>query len=98
MTFLRRYPIIYDILKHALDGGKRIRSVITLTIGEALNPDINIDKLALCVELLHNTSLIIDDMPCMDNDNYRRGKMTVHYKYGNQKAQLTVAYLLKKIG
>ena len=75
------FPTIYDIMRHALEGGKRLRSVITLTVGEALNSNVNIDKLALCVELLHNTSLIIDDMPCMDNDNYRRGKKTTHYKY-----------------
>ena len=89
-------PLLYEIVKHALDGGKRLRSVITLTISEALNPDINLTKFALCVELLHNASLIIDDMPCMDNDNYRRGKETVHFKYGSCKAQALVSYFLKK--
>lgn len=89
-------PIIYDMIKHALDGGKRLRSVITLTIAESINPDIDLTKLALCVELLHNTSLIVDDMPCMDNDKYRRGKETIHFKYGIQKAQALVSYFLKK--
>jgi geranylgeranyl diphosphate synthase type II len=79
-----------------LDGGKRLRSVITLTVAEALNPKIDLTKFALCVELLHNTSLVIDDMPCMDNDNYRRGKETIHFKYGSCKAQALVSYFLKK--
>jgi geranylgeranyl diphosphate synthase type II len=89
-------PVLYDIVKHALDGGKRLRSVITLTVAEALNPKIDLTKFALCVELLHNTSLVIDDMPCMDNDNYRRGKETIHFKYGSCKAQALVSYFLKK--
>ena len=89
-------PVLYDIVKHALDGGKRLRSVITLTVAEALNPDVDLIKFALCVELLHNASLVIDDMPCMDNDNYRRGKETIHFKYGSCKAQALVSYFLKK--
>lgn len=89
-------PVLYDIVKHALDGGKRLRSVITLTVAEALNPKIDLTKIALCVELLHNASLVIDDMPCMDNDNYRRGKETIHFKYGSCKAQALVSYFLKK--
>jgi geranylgeranyl pyrophosphate synthase len=89
-------PVLYDIVKHALSGGKRLRSVITLTVAEALNPELDLTKFALCVELLHNASLVIDDMPCMDNDNYRRGKETVHFKYGSCKAQALVSYFLKK--
>jgi len=89
-------PILYEIVKHALDGGKRLRSVITLTVAEAVNPDLNLDKLALCVELLHNASLIVDDMPCMDNDKYRRGKETVHFKFGIMKAQSLASYFLEK--
>ena len=42
-------PLLYDIVKHALDGGKRLRSVITLTVAEALNPEIDLTKFALCV-------------------------------------------------
>ena len=73
--------VLYDLVSHAISGGKRLRSVITLVIGNCLNPDININKLALAVELLHNASLILDDMPCMDNDSHRRGKETVHEKW-----------------
>jgi len=89
-------PVLYDIVKHALDGGKRLRSVITLTVAESLNPELDLTQFALCVELLHNASLVIDDMPCMDNDNYRRGKETIHFKYGSCKAQALVSYFLKK--
>jgi geranylgeranyl diphosphate synthase, type II len=89
-------PVLYDIVKHALDGGKRLRSVITLTVAESLNPELDLTQFALCVELLHNASLVIDDMPCMDNDHYRRGKETIHFKYGSCKAQALVSYFLKK--
>jgi geranylgeranyl pyrophosphate synthase len=92
----KKNKTLHDLVSHAISGGKRLRSVITLVIGECLNPNININKLALAVELLHNASLILDDMPCMDNDTHRRGKETIHHKYGQQKAQLLVAYLLRK--
>ena len=92
----KKNETLYDLVSHAISGGKRLRSVITLVIGECLNPNININKIALAVELLHNASLILDDMPCMDNDTHRRGKETIHHKYGQQKAQLLVAYLLRK--
>ena len=87
-------PILYEIVKYALDGGKRLRSVITLTVAEAVNPDLNLDKLALCVELLHNASLIVDDMPCMDNDKTRRGKPSTHIKFGEASAVLAGSSLL----
>jgi geranylgeranyl diphosphate synthase, type II len=85
-----------EITTHSLAGGKRLRSVLSLIIGESICSKINIDKLAVSVELLHNASLIIDDMPCMDNDKYRRGKETTHYKFGQKKAQMLVVYFLKQ--
>ena len=40
-------PVLYEIVKHALDGGKRLRSVITLTVSEALNPDIYFENIKI---------------------------------------------------
>lgn len=93
-------PIENDFLKeminHALSGGKRLRAILVLLINDSFEGDVDLSKSALAIELIHNASLIIDDMPCMDNDNYRRGKETIHFKYGLCKAQYLSAYLLEK--
>ena len=68
-------------LKYAFEHGKYLRGCITFSIS-------NKDNLALCVEYIHNASLIIDDLPCMDNDLYRRGHQTLHVKYGESTAKL----------
>lgn len=75
------------MLLYALEGGKRVRTVIMLS----LNPDIDIDKL-LAIEYLHASSLIIDDI--MDGDKDRRGKKCLHVLYDNTLAQMTAIYLL----
>jgi len=84
------------IVTYALDGGKRLRSVVTIVMGKTINKNVNLEKLAISMELLHNCSLIIDDLPCMDNDKIRRGKKTLHCEYGETKSQLVVSYLLDK--
>ena len=83
-----------EIINYALYGGKRLRSILAVIIGKAINNKINLDKLAISIELFHNSSLIIDDLPCMDNDLVRRGRPTLHAKYGQTKSQLIVSYLL----
>lgn len=85
---------LLEMIKHALYGGKRLRAVIPIVISSILCKKIDLTKLSICIELFHNCSLIIDDLPCMDNDNYRRNRETVHYKYGLVKAQLLVNILL----
>lgn len=74
--------------EYALISGKRLRPMIVLSIGN----DIPIN-LALFIEYVHNASLVIDDLPCMDNDMERRGQPTLHIRYGQHMAQL-VAYNL----
>jgi geranylgeranyl diphosphate synthase, type II len=87
------------ILIHSLSGGKRLRSIISLDILENLQKknkkklDIN-KELCIIVELFHNSCLIIDDLPVMDNDEYRRGKKTVWYEYGILNAHLITNYML----
>ncbi len=72
-----------------LDGGKRLRPLLVLAASEAVNgnPDAAL-RAACAVELIHAYSLVHDDMPCMDNDVLRRGKPTVHVKFGEAPALL----------
>lgn len=82
-------PLLEAMRYSLLAGGKRIRPVLCLQFcclagGEALEA---LD-FACGVELLHTYSLIHDDLPCMDNDDLRRGKPTCHKKYGETVATL----------
>ena len=84
----------------ALDGGKRLRPLLVLAAAEAIGVDLDAASVsdqpaaiaalraACAVELIHAYSLVHDDMPCMDNDVLRRGKPTVHVKYGEAQALL----------
>lgn len=85
-----------SILEYALfPGGKRLRPVLFLAWHELFA---DIDEYALeyaCgIEILHSYSLIHDDMPCMDNDDMRRGKPSVHVRYGEGAALLAGDALL----
>jgi farnesyl diphosphate synthase len=76
-----------------LDGGKRLRPLLVLAAAEAVEATTgNAAQAALraacAVELIHAYSLVHDDMPCMDNDILRRGKPTVHVKFGEAQALL----------
>nr|WP_165437103.1 farnesyl diphosphate synthase [Streptococcus ruminantium] len=71
-------------------GGKRIRPLLLLTILEAFGVELLPAhyQVAACVELIHTGSLIHDDLPAMDNDDYRRGCLTNHKVYGEAIAIL----------
>jgi farnesyl diphosphate synthase len=72
-----------------LDGGKRLRPLLVLAACQAVGGNQEAALRAGCaVELIHAYSLVHDDMPCMDNDVLRRGKPTVHVKYGEARALL----------
>ncbi|MFP5467928.1 MAG: polyprenyl synthetase family protein [Gammaproteobacteria bacterium] len=72
-----------------LDGGKRLRPLLVLATSEALDGLPSAAMRAACaVELIHAYSLVHDDMPCMDNDVLRRGKPTVHVRFGQAQALL----------
>jgi farnesyl diphosphate synthase len=79
-----------DAMRYAvLDGGKRLRPLLVLAANEAVGGNEEAAMRAACaVELIHAYSLVHDDMPCMDNDVLRRGKPTVHVKYGQAEALL----------
>jgi geranylgeranyl diphosphate synthase type II len=76
-------------------GGKRVRPVITLAVGEALGAPLEqVMPAALAIELVHNFSLIHDDLPALDNDDERRGKPSVWAVYGDGTAVLAGDALL----
>ncbi len=79
-----------DAMRYAvLDGGKRLRPLLVLAACEAVGGKQEAAlRVACAVELIHAYSLVHDDMPCMDNDVLRRGKPTVHVKFGEAQALL----------
>jgi farnesyl diphosphate synthase len=87
-------PVLSQAMRYAvLDGGKRLRPLLVLAAAEAVeattgNAARNAACAACAVELIHAYSLVHDDMPCMDNDILRRGKPTVHVKFGEAQALL----------
>lgn len=81
---------IIDAMKYSLfAGGKRLRPVLALAAYRLFGEDIEeILPYACGLEMIHTYSLIHDDLPCMDNDDYRRGKLTNHKVYGEGIATL----------
>ncbi|MDQ7091143.1 MAG: (2E,6E)-farnesyl diphosphate synthase [Methylococcales bacterium] len=73
----------------ALDGGKRMRPMLTYSTGQALGLDLAcLDGMACAVEFIHVYSLIHDDLPAMDDDDLRRGKATNHIAFDDATAIL----------
>jgi len=81
---------LVEAMRYAvLDGGKRLRPLLVLAACEAVQGNAGAALRAACAtELIHAYSLVHDDMPCMDNDVLRRGKPTVHVKFGEATALL----------
>jgi geranylgeranyl diphosphate synthase type II len=78
-----------------LAGGKRVRPILAIAAAESLGPPPSgLMAVACSLELIHTYSLIHDDLPCMDNDDFRRGKPTNHKVYGEAMAVLTGDALL----
>lgn len=80
-----------------LAGGKRIRPVLCLAVAAMLGQPVERAMPYACaVELIHTYSLIHDDLPCMDNDDLRRGRPTCHKVFGEAMAVLAGDYLLNR--
>lgn len=80
---------LYNMITYALDEGKRLRPIISIDICLSLGGKLgDVINFAVAIELIHNASLIIDDLPCMDNDDYRRNNLSFHKKYSEYKAQI----------
>lgn len=81
---------IYNAMRYSLmAGGKRLRPILCLATCELLGGTIAMAMPTACaLEMIHTMSLIHDDLPAMDNDDYRRGKLTNHKVYGEDIAIL----------
>ena len=84
-------------VNYVLQGGKRIRPKISFDIYNTLRNETCVAVSGICflaTEYLHSASLIVDDLPCMDNAKTRRGNECIHLKYSQAIAQLTTGALL----
>ncbi|MBQ6979173.1 MAG: polyprenyl synthetase family protein [Clostridia bacterium] len=76
--------VIKDAMSYSVEGGgKRVRPILCYAACEMLGGDITaVEELALAIEFIHSYSLVHDDLPSMDNDDYRRGKFSTHKQFG----------------
>mgnify|MGYP006279284343 CR=1 FL=1 len=83
-------PVIYEAMRYSLlAGGKRLRPILCLASCELVGGTIEMAMPTACaLEMIHTMSLIHDDLPAMDNDDYRRGKLTNHKQFGEDIAIL----------
>ncbi len=89
---------IFEAAKYStMAGGKRLRPVLLLEFCRMCGGDVNKAlPFACALEMIHTYSLIHDDLPCMDNDDYRRGRLTCHKQYGEAMAVLAGDGLLTR--
>ena len=101
-SYLKAAPFVSETLKNAFvysltAGGKRLRPGLVLASADALGgEESRAMPSALALEMIHTYSLIHDDLPAMDNDDYRRGKLTNHKVFGEGMAILAGDALLNK--
>ena len=89
---LPQYKTLFDSMEYSVkNGGKRVRPLLTLLFYNACGKDdvLKVMPMAEAVEFIHTYSLIHDDLPCMDNDDFRRGKPSNHKVYGEAIALLS---------
>ena len=86
----QEFKLLYESMNYSLmQGGKRIRPILSKAVLEMLHKDPADYKEFLCaMECIHTYSLVHDDLPAMDNDDYRRGNLTNHKVYGEGLAIL----------
>lgn len=89
---------IYKSMRYSVfAGGKRLRPVLAVAACEAVGGNIQeVIPFACAIEMIHTYSLIHDDLPAMDNDDYRRGRLTNHKVFGDAMAILAGDGLLNK--
>jgi geranylgeranyl diphosphate synthase type II len=90
--------VLAESMKYSLlNGGKRIRPVLALAIADVLKVDHSeVLPFAVAIEMIHTYSLIHDDLPAMDNDDFRRGKPSNHKQFGEANAVLAGDALLNE--
>jgi farnesyl diphosphate synthase len=80
---------LHRAMDYSTDGGKRLRALLVYMVGKHFNINVELlDVVAASVELIHAYSLIHDDLPCMDDDDLRRGKPTTHIQFSEAVALL----------
>lgn len=90
--------MLRDACEYALmNGGKRFRPAIVLMIADVLGKSVDVSFAALAIEFFHTASLVADDLPCMDDDDLRRQRPSLHKVYGETIA-LLVSYALIAAG
>ncbi len=91
-------PVVCEAMKYSLGiGGKRIRPVLLLEFCRACGGEVEkAIPFAVALEMIHTYSLVHDDLPCMDNDDMRRGMPSCHIKYGEEYALLAGDGLLTR--
>ena len=89
-TYFSSNSQIQEAMEFALTApGKRVRPLLIYLVGDIYNiPLDRLDSLALASEIIHTYSLVHDDLPCMDDDDLRRGQPTLHKKYSESTAVL----------
>lgn len=88
-------PKLQESCSYALlNGGRRFRPSITLLVADLLDKGVSAIDSALAIEYFHAASLVADDLPCMDNEDERRGQPALHKKYGEAQALLTTYSLI----
>ena len=91
----KKTNLIFPMLYGLLPGGKKIRSKILLDIGSLFKINYKtLIKIGAAIECIHAYSLIHDDLPCMDDDSIRRGKLSTHIKFSESTAILAGNSLL----
>ena len=97
---LAKTPVLDPILRESMEyslmaGGKRLRPILLMAAADAVGADgTKFLPVACALEMIHTYSLIHDDLPAMDDDDYRRGKLTNHMVYGDAVAILAGDALL----
>ncbi|MBE6734395.1 MAG: polyprenyl synthetase family protein [Ruminococcaceae bacterium] len=84
------YGVLWDSMRYSVGaGGKRVRPMLTLEFCKLCGADVEVAvPFACAVEMIHTYSLIHDDLPCMDDDDMRRGKPSNHIEFGEDTALL----------
>lgn len=88
-------PTIAEPIRYSLEGGgKRLRGMLLLAAYRAAGGSKDASGLAAAVEIIHAYSLVHDDLPCMDDDDVRRGRPTTHRVYGVERASLAGSIMI----
>jgi geranylgeranyl diphosphate synthase, type II len=88
-------PLLHQAMRYGvIDAGKRFRPILTLAVGELFGAKHALLPFACALELIHCYSLIHDDLPSLDNDDFRRGKLACHKQFGEAIALLAGNALL----